>query len=265
MLNDFEPIIIDFPAKTDIKIRPLFDIHIGSAQFNEKRFTQFVDDVLADPKCYVVIGGDLMDMGLKNSVTNCYEQTMRPSEQKRYCTELLRPLAAANRILCGTGGNHEHRAVKECDDNPLYDVFAKLDIEDKFRENICFLFVRIGGGDTALCSKHRPCYSVAVTHGAGGGMYIGSGANRMERFGSVIDGLDIIITGHTHKPITFPVAKLVIDPQNKQITTKQFTCVTATSWLDYGGYPVRKMLTPTAFAMQEIYLSGNGKNVRVLQ
>ena len=87
MLNDFEPIIIDFPAKTDISIRPLFDLHIGSAQFNEKRFTQFVDDVLADPKCYVVIGGDLMDMGLKNSVTNCYEQTMRPSEQKRYCTD----------------------------------------------------------------------------------------------------------------------------------------------------------------------------------
>ena len=117
MLNDFEPIIIDFPAKTDISIRPLFDLHIGSAQFNEKRFTQFVDDVLADPKCYVVIGGDLMDMGLKNSVTSCYEQTMRPSEQKRYCTELLRPLAAANRILCGTSGNHENRAVKECDDN----------------------------------------------------------------------------------------------------------------------------------------------------
>ena len=263
MKSDFEPIIIDFPAKTNIKIRPLFDMHVGSAEFDVRKFIKWRDDVISDPDTYLVVGGDLLDNGLKNSVTNIYEQTMRPRDQKRYCAELLKPVA--HKILGGTGGNHENRSVKESDDNPLYDVFSKLDIEDKFRENICFILVRIGAENHNVAGNQRPTYSIAVTHGAGGGMYVGSGANRSERFGSIIDGLDVLITGHTHKPLNFPVSKLVIDPQNKQITQKQFVCVTASGWLNYGGYPVRKMLPPTSFVPQEIILSATGKSVRVLQ
>ena len=96
-------------------------------------------------------------------------------------------------------------------------------------------------------------------------MYVGSSANRSERFGMAIDGLDVLITGHTHKPITFPSAKIVFDTSNKAVSIKQFTVVTATSWLTYGGYPLQKMLSPTAFAPNEIHLSANGKKVRVVQ
>lgn len=265
MKNDNIPIIKDFPAKTSITVLPLFDMHIGSQEFNEKRFLDWRDNVLQCENTYVVLGGDLLDNGLKNSVTNIYEQTMRPRDQKNYLCELLKPLSENGQILCGTSGNHENRSVKESDDNPLFDVFCKLNIEDLFRENICYLLLRIGGSDNSLQGHYRPTYAMVVTHGAGGGMYVGSGANRSERFGSIIDGLDILITGHTHKPINFPVSKIVIDAQNKQITQKKFTCVTATSWLDYGGYPIRKMMTPTSFAPQEIRLSGIGKDVRVLQ
>jgi hypothetical protein len=41
-------------------------------------------------------------------------------------------------------GNHENRNDKEVDNNPLYDVCCKLDIEDKFRENSAFIILRIG-------------------------------------------------------------------------------------------------------------------------
>lgn len=263
MKSDFEPIVIDFPAKTNIKIRPLFDMHVGSADFDEKRFLVFVNSVMSEPNTYIVTGGDLIDNGLKNSKTNIYEQTMRPRDQKRYCAELLKPLK--DRILCGTSGNHEYRSVKESDDNPVYDIMSKLDLEDRYRENICFLFARIGGGDNSLTSADRPCYTIAVAHGAGGGQLIASGANKADKFAMAIDGLDVLITGHTHKPITFPDAKLVIDTQNKKITVKQFRCLVASSWLEYGGYPVRGLMTPVARVDEEVWLSGSGKSVRVLQ
>lgn len=264
MKSDLTPIIFDVPYGVDIVIHPISDLHYGSPQFREKEWKYFIDTYANLPNHYFVIVGDMMNNGLKNSVTNVYEETCRPREQKKWLVEQLAPIK--DKIICGVGGNHERRSLKDSDDDPLYDVFAKLDIEDRYRENISFCFVRFGGADYRdKAGKLRPTYTIAVTHGAGGGKLIGSSANNAERFGSIIDGLDCIIVGHTHKPLTFPSAKLYVDVHNKQIKLKQFTVVTATSWLDYGGYPVQKMLTPTAFAPNQIWLASKNKMIKVLQ
>ena len=239
----------------------MFDLHVGSAQFNIKAWEDFLSRVEKEPNSYIIIGGDMMDNGLKNSVTNCYEATMRPSEQKKYVAKTLEPIR--NKILCGVSGNHEYRSAKDADDNPLYDVFCKLDIENRFRENAVFLFLRFGSDDRNLHGYERPVYSVMVTHGAGGGGYIGSGANKQERFGMAFDGIDILVTGHTHKPMTFPVQKVCVDTRNGKVAFRQFRCVTATSWLDYGGYPLRGMMLPSAQCLSEIHLAGKRKEIKV--
>lgn len=265
MRRDLDPIIFDAQRGVDVSIHPLFDAHIGSSEFKQQELKAYLDEVRKTENGYLVVGGDMMDMGLKHSVTSTYEQALRPSDQKRLCAELLEPLAKEGRILCGCSGNHEARAIKEVDDDPLYDVFCNLDIADRYRSNACFVFVRIGGADRNLAGKQRPSYSVLVTHGAGGGMYVGSSANRSERYGTAIDGLDLLITGHTHKPVSFPVAKLHIDPRNGKVSQKQFVCVTASSWLGYGGYPVRGMMPPAAYVRQTIHLSGGCKKITVTQ
>jgi UDP-2,3-diacylglucosamine pyrophosphatase LpxH len=94
-------------------------------------------------------------------------------------------------------------------------------------------------------------------------MYIGSSTNRNERFLSVIDGVDILVTGHTHRSVTFPTSKLVFDPQNNRVTQKNFYAVTCGSWLKYGGYALKKMLPPTAMANPYITLSAEGKKIAV--
>lgn len=267
MKPDLEPIIFTHAPDQDIVIRPLFDAHIGARECDLTGLQAFVQDVLANDGHYVVVGGDVCDMGTKNSVTNTYEQIYRPRDQKRIAAELLEPLAKAGRILCGTSGNHEARGVKEVDDDSLYDIFAKLDIEDLFRENICFLFVRsepTDGEAIRLPGRRRPFYAIAVSHGSGGGMYIASGANRLERYGAVIDGLDGIIVGHTHRPMSFPVAKLKIDCWNNTITQKNFAAMVAPSWLDYGGYPIRKMLPPVSRADARMILSGHNKKIKIV-
>lgn len=263
MYNDLTPIIVDLPKGQDVVIHPIADIHYGSKEFKAKEFDEFIKTVAESENHYVVIVGDTMDNGLKNSLTNVYEQTCRPSEQKRWVAEKLKPIK--DKIICGCGGNHERRSGKDADNDPLYDIFSKLDIENRYRQNACFVALRIGDrGENKGSYSERPTYTLCVTHGAGNSMYVGSSANKVERFGMGVDGLDVIITGHTHKPITFPVAKLNFDARNKKITTKQFTVVTATSWLDYGGYPLQKMLPPTAFLPREIIFSANKKRVRVL-
>lgn len=262
MFSGLDVIVFDAPAKNDVVIHPIADLHYGAAEFNEARWARFVESVADKPNHYFVIVGDLINNATRCSVSDIYRETCSPSTQKRWIAEQLKPIK--DKILCGVGGNHERRSLKDVDDSPMYDVFAKLDIEDRFREDVAFVIFRIGS-DNSVNGKYRPTYTMCVTHGAGNGMYIGSSANRAERFGMAIDNLDILVTGHTHKPLTYPAAKLKIDTQNKQILQTQFTVVTATSWLDYGGYPVQKMLTPTAHRPNEIWLSSVGKEVRVLQ
>jgi len=266
MKADLEPIVYKH-SNEDITLVPVFDLHVGSEHFQKDRWEAFVKRVQSDPSIRLVIGGDMMDNGIKASVTLPYEQVLRPREQKAYLVETLSPIK--DRILCGVSGNHEWRSVKEVDDNPLYDVFAKMDIEDLYRENGAFLFLTFGerareSGST-VSGIDRPFYCIMVHHGSGGGMYIGSQAYKQERFGGMVEGLDLLITGHTHKPITFPSGKLVCDPRNKKVSVKEFRVVTANSWLDYGGYAMRKMLSPTASTMTEIILKGDRKQIRIVQ
>ena len=248
----------------DITVIPVADVHLGSPECREQEFMEFIQKVKETPNTYLVLLGDLIDNGTKSSVTNPFRATMPPSQQKREMANILEPVK--DRILCILPGNHERRSMKDADDDPVYDIAAKLDIEHLYRENIAFVKIQLGTEDAQdehSNSKYRPCYNLVVTHGAGGGIMTGGSVNRSERFGYVIDGMDALIVGHTHKPYTTQPGKIVIDPRNNQVTVKPFKVVCATSWLDYGGYAARMMLLPSTFCLNTINLSGYGKEITV--
>lgn len=260
MKDDFEIICHKFPRE-DIRIYGIADLHLSAKEFLEKEFMDFRDAILADDHAFVCIGGDLLNNGVKSSVTNIYEEVMRPREAKRVMTEMLKPLAGEGRILCGTAGNHERRSGKEVDADIIGDIFCKLDIEDVYRENMCF--VKLQFGEVRGDGKKNPTYRIMVTHGAGGGMLTGGAVNRAERFGGIIDGIDLVMIGHTHKPFVTAPAKLVFDPYNNRVSVKPFRVVCMTSWLAYGGYPVQKMLLPASNIPQVVTLRGTKKKIEV--
>lgn len=218
MLNDFEIITKRFAGNENITIIPISDVHLGAREHMQKAWEEFCAKVLEEPNTYITLGGDLINNATRTSVSNIFEETMRPSEQKRVMAKMLEPLR--DRILCGVSGNHERRSVKDCDDDPAYDIMCKLDIEDKYRENIAFVKIQFGRQDGA--GQKNPTYKIAVTHGAGGGIYTGAAVNRNERFGYTIDGLDMLIVGHTHKPTVSQPHKLVFDCQNNRVSQKPF-------------------------------------------
>jgi hypothetical protein len=109
----------------------------------------------------------------------------------------------------------------------------------------------------------NPTYTLVVTHGAGGGMLTGGSVNRNERFGYVIDGMDCLIVGHTHKPFVTQPSKLKIDPYNNKVSLRPFKVVSSTSWLNYGGYAAQKMLIPSSHAIQIVRLCGDHKDIKV--
>jgi predicted phosphodiesterase len=243
MHKDFEMIKHSF--NEPIVIFPISDVHYGALEHMNKEWLDFCKLVEQTPNTYVILGGDLVNNNVRTcSFVNPYDELVRPREQKQRMVEFLTPIK--DRILCAVSGNHEARSMRDDDIDITYDIMAKLDIEDLYRPNVAFMKVSLGhrkDDNTPIQS-----YTFAVTHGAGGGIYTGATVNRNERFGNMIEGLDCLIVGHTHKGTVSKPSKIVIDRKNDMVSMGHYTVVSMVSWLNYGGYAMQKMLLPAHVA-----------------
>lgn len=271
-MRDFDIIQHEFLGGHDITIVPVFDVHLSNPYCMEQEFIKFIKETAETPNRYLAIGGDLIENGTRSSVgDSVFVQTMTPQEQKEYAANILAPVK--DRILCFVPGNHEARSKKDAGLDPMFDIASKLNLSHLYRENIAFLDIQLGAQKEKtdlkkmtkyrVHSKYRPNYMLVVAHGTGGGILTGSAVNRNERFGYVIDGMDILLTGHVHKQTITQPQKIVIDRYHKTVSMVPFKVVSATSWLKYGGYAANKMLLPSGFSLQTITLSGYYKNITV--
>ena len=121
------------------------------------------------------------------------------------------------------------------------------------------LGARTGNGGV----RYDSSFKFAVTHGSGGGM-TGAAVNRNERWGNVIDGVDCVIAGHTHKGAITRPSKIVIDDVNDLVSLKDYVVLSCVSWQRYAEYPLQKMLLPAATGTPQIlHLSDKQKNIEV--
>lgn len=257
MLDDFTMIVKKIPDNKNIKIYPISDVHLGAMEHMEREWEEFRNRVEREENSYIILAGDLINNGIRTSVGNPFDQTMRPREQKKMMIEHLMPLR--EKILCMVGGNHERRTTKDTDESPSYDIACKLDLEEVYRENLAFLKIQVG--NTKGNGKVNPTYTFAVTHGAGSSIYTTNAAMRGERFGMGIDGIDVLILGHIHKPQDFPVGKIQVDTHNNRVSVKPYEVFVCTSWLNYSAYAAQKMMAPTVFSPADITLHGKEKAI----
>lgn len=250
--SDFQMIVHKFPRETEgVHIYPLGDLHIGSRELDMELFRKWRRTVLADPVGYVVLIGDMIDNGLRNSKTNVYEATMSPWEQKETLAEELRPLK--DRILGAIRGNHEERSVRESDDCPMYDVMARLGLEDLYREGAGFVKINLGEKN----KERQWSYTLVLAHGAS--------KSKVDKFNYSIDGMDVMISGHTHQPSSNFPAKIVVDNHNEQVRLVGFVNVVVPSFARMGGYALKGMYMPQdSGKFPVLMLSGTEKEVNVL-
>ena len=264
-MNYEEMITHQFHGGHDVTIVPISDVHFGAEECMEVEFRKFINSVACTENVYLTLGGDLIDNGTRNSVTNIFRATRSPHEQKKEMANILAEVR--DRILCFVPGNHERRSNKDADDDPVYDIAAKLDLEHLYRDSIAFMAIETGVPRTdsgyRINSQYRPIYTVVVTHGAGGGMLTGGSVNRTERFGQTMTCFDVLITGHTHKPYITYITKMTPNLRERTVRTEQVVNISGTSWLQYGGYAAQKMLTPAAHTLQKVILFGDSKHVEV--
>lgn len=232
-MNEF----IKYDFENEINIYPVFDAHYGSRNHFEKEFREYLNLIKNDPNGYVVLGGDLVNNNIGNMIP--WEDTESPHLQVMDMVELLRPLK--DRILCSVRGNHEFRTMKHAYIDSSSIIMAKLDLADRYRPDIAFLSIGIGKRTHGKRVLPATRYIVAVTHGFGGGMKTGASVNRAEDFWAGYEGVDVGISGHTHKPFMSFKSKQTINKLRSLKSTRNDLICVASSWMDSTeGYPIQK-------------------------
>lgn len=260
MLDNLEIIKIEFSERKDITVYPLGDVHLGSFCCQEAKFAKLVERVASEEDSYVFLIGDMIDNATKSARVGVpWDNRLRPAEAKRLMANYLEPIRT--KVLACISGNHEARN-KDVDDDPMYDICAKLDIEDRYRASLAFVHLRFG--DKTGSYLKNPSYNVCLTHGAGSSIYVGGSSARGERFISATDA-DVLVSGHTHKPADIPGARFKINASHGRVFVEPWRYVICSSWLDYTDYAAKAMLTPTASVEQRIIFHGKEKKIDVIQ
>lgn len=242
-----------------IKIIPLGDLHIGSAKCDIEAIKAQVEVIRKEPNTYCVLLGDLINNSTKTSVGDVYSEPMSPMRQMQVCVDLFTPIK--DKILAITSGNHERRTYKN-DGVDLMAFFAQcLGLEKYYNYTSTLIFLKTGHSNV---NGNPLVYTIYVTHGDGqGGKTTGGKANGLSRRGQVVDA-DIIITGHTHQPITFREAIYAVDKSHRKVIKREQVFVNVASPIDYEAYAEMVGMRPSASANPNVILSTNSHNIQVV-
>lgn len=254
MIDSRIPILHSFPDKKMIKIYLSSDMHVGSESFNERKWNAF-EKLLQEDDAFVIFAGDQMEYATPKSKSSVYEQTMHPREQKRWWRDRLKPYA--ERVLCIVDGNHEfNRASREADAYPLYDIAYELGIEERYRSEGAFVDIGVGRVSRGGCIGKPWRYVFRVNHKA----------QNLVNYGTAdgFEGIDLFVSGHTHKPMDKPLGKLVYNLNKKYVTEKTVENIVCGHFLKYGGYGERGGMRPTSQKLYMIELDGTEKNIRTI-
>ncbi len=240
-----------------IRLLALADFHIGDSLCNTKLIKQVLDDVKQSEDTFIILNGDLINNGIKNSVSNIYDEKLTPMEQIIKLCELLEPIK--DKILVIHSGNHEARTLKEDGLEIIRIVAKQLGIEDRYSDTWWYLYLSLGYGE-----KARPVmYTITGVHGYGGGRKSGGKINNLVEMSDKVIA-DIYIMSHTHTPIMTRNTIFVPDYQHRSLVKKDKYYLMTNSFLEYGGYGELLGYTPSTTEHQEMILSGTKKQVKII-
>ncbi|MEM0369780.1 MAG: metallophosphoesterase [Pyrobaculum sp.] len=228
----YETFVVNRVLDNDAHIVFLGDLHIGA---DGSRFNDAISNLVAQlpENTYFAFLGDLVDMATKNSVANVYEQSLTPQAQISMVSDLLGQFK--DRTLGVVQGNHDYRIVKEVGFDPIMEVCRIMKIP--YSRSYMILHLEIEGQD----------FVFAMHHGMAGGRSKTASTRQGEYFERFLSyGVDVYVTGHTHKPAVVPFNHAAYDRTTKQIRYEQGFFVTIPSLVQDELYALKRLYEPAS-------------------
>lgn len=187
---------IPYTSRTEIfKLKPIFDVHMGSALFDKGAFMKYLEDV--DEHTYLLFGGDVMDSIIVTDPRyrksgDATDTDAVIDDQVEEACKILTPFK--DRILFIGDGNHEVEVAKRHGTNPGKRLAKALGVPHLGESWFLKLnFSNNGGaGRSIIIYGH---------HGYGGGGRTEGGS--LTKYSKVIayNFADIYLFGHDHDKV----------------------------------------------------------------
>lgn len=242
------------PELNSLTVIPISDTHIGDPNHDEKALAETLYKA-RQTNALLILLGDIINNGIKSSVSNTYEETMKPSEQVKYVASLLEPYK--DLIVGAVEGNHERRTSREVDQSPAERYSEKLGIPFLGDEAL----LKLKFGKTAA-EGGSVVYSLFATHGCGGGRTAGGRINGLSRLSDVVVA-DVLCQGHTHALSCHNEQIYLPDLRTEKVNVQDMTFVSCGNYLRRGGYAAQKTFAPLKLGSPLIQLNGKKKEVSV--
>lgn len=236
-----------------ITVVPISDAHDGDRQFDRDKLVQLVTDIKHNPLIYGVLVGDLCNNATKNSKSDVYSATMTPQQQKHDIIDILSDIQG--KLFGSTGGNHEERSHKESGLDISEDIAMALKIPyDPFGILYSLKF--------GISKNGKQNYTVYTTHGSGGGGTKGAKINKLHSLRNICLA-DVYVMGHVHDIMATNDVCFIPDTRHGRMIKHKRYYTTSGSYLDWGDYTERLMLSPVATGFPLINLNGLKKEVKI--
>lgn len=260
-MNALRTVKADLPSELDtLKLYTFSDWHIGDRFCDYDAIKREIQTVADTENAYVICNGDLMNNATKTSVSDSYAEEIPPMEQIDTVFSLLNPIK--DKILCMTQGNHEARTYRNDGIDLTAIVAQRLGIYDRYVREGGVVFLRFGELSKTATGKQgqkrKVCYTIYVTHGAGGGRKEGAKAIRLADMASIVD-CDVYIHSHTHLPMIMKQSFYRIDKYNSCVAQVEKLFVNTSAKLGWGGYGQTYEFKPTSAENPVVYFEGSKK------
>lgn len=231
-----------YPQRTDIiRIKPFFDMHLGSKLCDEDLIDKDIAEVLADPNAYAGLGGDMCDF-INRGDKRFQQSQLAPwlqgpvddivEAQIERVKEKFKPLADAGKVLFTMAGNHETSILAKYERDVYYEVTKALKRGERQIglgfDGFVVLYLQRGinrkapptkkgkavAGFTADGQGVNESWRVVLYlhHGYGGGGLEGAGPLALGRVLKHYDA-DVALLGHRHSKDWISSLELGVSPK----------------------------------------------------
>lgn len=230
-----------------IRLFNIGDIHRGDKCCDVKAFHRVVEEVRRSDDAYWVSTGDLLNVALKTSLSDCYSSLSLEDEK----AELIKELSPIAHKCLGFVGSNHHRRLSNATGLNLDKVIAN-ELKIPYLGKIGLINVTCG----------RASYFIAMHHGTGGGKRRGGKVNNLEDLASLIPGADVYMEGHTHAFAHFIDEHPYIDRKRNIFSSHPAHFITTGHYLKWDdSYAQDYKLRPMPIGSSIIQLFANGVGV----
>ena len=243
--SEFPQLFVTVPDSwPSIKLAPLYDVHIGSREHDEKLFSKHRDWLATEPNVLTWNGGDMFE-NVTPQQGKMGHTPMSPEEQLVSAVQELAPIQ--HKMLFSLPGNHENRTFAASGMSASRRLADDLQLPYFPDYAFCTIFWR---GNRFRLLAH---------HGAGGATTAGAQRNSARKELPWAKP-DLLWTGHLHQPLVDIVFATEVDQKTQEVYERDLVVIISPSYLRYfGGYAAAMRLGPGMRGLSVAELQEDGR------